>query len=82
MIRFIVMYVADAKSVCGVGDKLLKVVQSFLVELQIVGSVSVGVDVSELFPVSGGLRQGCLISQLLFNVYMDGVIRGECYRAY
>ena len=34
-----------------------------------------GSDVSEWFPVNVGLRQGCVMSQWLFNVYMDGVVR-------
>ena len=27
------------------------------------------------FPVNVGLRQGCVMSPWLFNVYMDGVVR-------
>ena len=30
---------------------------------------------SEWFPVNVGLRQGCVMSPWLFNVYMDGVVR-------
>ena len=30
---------------------------------------------SESFPVNVGLRQGCVMSSWLFNVYMDGVDR-------
>ena len=30
---------------------------------------------SEWFPVNVGLRQGCLMSPWLFDVYMDGVVR-------
>ena len=30
---------------------------------------------SEWFPVNVGLRQGCVISPSLFNVYMDSVVR-------
>ena len=30
---------------------------------------------SDWFPVNVGLRLGCVISPLLFNVYMDGVVR-------
>ena len=37
--------------------------------------VLVGNDVSEWFPVNVGLRHGCVMSQRLFNVYMDGVVR-------
>ena len=34
-----------------------------------------GNDESEWFPVNVGLRQGCVMSLWLFNVYMDGVVR-------
>ena len=37
--------------------------------------VLVGNDVSEWFLVNVGLRQGCVMSLWLFNVYMDGVVR-------
>ena len=37
--------------------------------------VRVGNDVSEWFLVNVGLRQGCVMSPSLFNVYMDGVVR-------
>ena len=30
---------------------------------------------SDWFPVNVGLRQGCMMSPWLFNVYMDGVVR-------
>ena len=30
---------------------------------------------SKWFPVNVGLRQGCVMSSWLFNVYMDGVVR-------
>ena len=36
--------------------------------------VPVGNDVSEWFPINVGLRQGCVMSPWLFNVYMDGVV--------
>ena len=35
----------------------------------------VGNDVSEWFPINVGLRQGCVISSWLFNVYMDDVVQ-------
>ena len=53
----------------GVGGKLLKVVQSFHVDSK--ACVRVGNDVSEWFPVNVGLRQPCVMSPWLFNVYMD-----------
>ena len=59
--------------VYGVGGKLLKAVQSFYVDSR--ACVRVGNDVSEWFPVNIGLRQGCVLSPWLFNVYMDGVVR-------
>ena len=59
--------------VYGVGGKLLKAVQSFYVDSR--ACVRVGMDVSEWFPVNVGLRQDCVMSPLLRNVYMDGVVR-------
>ena len=35
----------------------------------------VGNEVSEWFPVRVGLRQGCVMSPWLFNLYIDGVVR-------
>ena len=55
--------------VYGVGEKLLKAVQSFYTDSR--ACVSLGMDVSEWFPVNVGLRQGCVMSPRLFNVYMD-----------
>ena len=37
--------------------------------------VRVGNDASEWFPVKVGLRQGCVMSPWLFNVYMDDVVQ-------
>ena len=51
--------------VYGVGGKLLKAVQSK-------ACVLVGNDVSEWFPVNVGLRQGCVMSPWLFDVYVYG----------
>ena len=59
--------------VYGVGKKLLKAVQSFYVDSRT--CVRVGNDVSEWFTVNVGLRQGCVMSSWLFNVYMDGVVQ-------
>ena len=36
---------------------------------------------SEWFPVNVGLRQGCVMSPWLFNVYMDSVVREVNVRA-
>ena len=59
--------------VYGVGGKLLKAVQSFYVDSRV--SVRVGNEVGKWLPVNVGLRQGCVMSPWLFNVYMDGVVR-------
>ena len=59
--------------VYGVGGKSLKAVQSIYVDS--IACVRVGNDVSEWFQVSVGLRQGCVISPWLFNVYINGVVR-------
>ena len=56
-----------------VGEKLLKAVQSCYIDSR--ACVRVENDVSELFPINVGLRQGCVMSQWLFNAYMDGVVR-------
>ena len=60
-------------SLYGVGGKLLKGVKSFYVDSR--ACVRVGSGVSDWFPVKVGLRQGCVMSPWLFNVYMDGVVR-------
>lgn len=57
----------------GVGGKLLNAVKGFYVESR--ACVRIGNDVSDRFPVKVGLRQGCVMSPWLFNVYMDGVVR-------
>ena len=62
--------------VYGIKGKLLKAVQSFHVDSR--AFVRVVNDVSEWFPVNVGLRQGCVMSPWLFNVYKDGVVRDEC----
>ena len=59
--------------VYGVGGKLLKAVQSFYVDSG--ACVRVGNVVSDWFQLNVGLRQGCVMSPWLFNVYMDGVVR-------
>ena len=57
----------------GVGGKFLKAVHSFYVDCR--ACVRVGMDVSDWFPVNVGLRQGCVMSMWLFNVYAVGVVR-------
>ena len=65
--------------VYGVGGKLLKAVQSFYIDSR--ACARVGKDVSDWFLVNVGLRQGCVISPWLFNVWLfNGFCgsRGEC----
>ena len=57
----------------GIGGRLLRGVKSFHVGSK--AYVRVGNEVSEWFPVGVGLRQGCVMSPWLFNLYMDGVVR-------
>ncbi|MBD5001258.1 hypothetical protein GUF49_06805, partial [Xanthomonas citri pv. citri] len=57
----------------GVGGKLLKAVQSFYVDSR--ACVRLGSEVSVWFTVKVGLRQGCVMSPWLFNLFMDGVVR-------
>ena len=63
----------------GVGGRLLRGVQSFYEDSR--ACVRVGSEVSEWFPVRVGLRQGCVMSPWLFNLYMDGVVREVYARA-
>ena len=56
------------QSVSGVEGKLLKAVQSFYVDGR--ASVREGINVSEWFPVNVRVRQGCVMSSSLFNIYI------------
>ena len=57
----------------GVGGKLLEAVRSFYQGCK--ACVRVGNEESDWFPVKVGLRQGCVMSPWLFNLFMDGVVR-------
>ena len=66
------MVVADAKSVCS-WRKIFEAVPSFYVDSR--ACVQVGNDVSKWIPVNVRLRQGCVMSPWMFNVYVDALLR-------
>ncbi len=55
------------------GRQLLEGVRSFYENES--ESVRVNGELSESFSVEVGVRQGCVMSPWLFNIYMDGCIR-------
>ena len=59
----------------GIGGRLLRGAKSLYVGSK--ACVRVGNEVSEWFPVRVGLRQGCVMSPWLFNLYIDGVVRED-----
>ena len=60
-------------SLFGIGGRLLSAVKSFYVDSR--ACVRVGNQESDSFQVRIGLRQGCVMSPWLFNLFMDGVVR-------
>ena len=63
----------DVLRIYGIGGRLLRAVKSLYVGSK--ACVRVANEVSEWFPVRVGLRQGCVMSPWLFNLYIDGVVR-------
>ena len=59
--------------VYGLGGRVLRGIMSFYEDGK--ACVRVGENVSESFEVKIGLRQGCVMSPWLFNLFMDGVVR-------
>ncbi len=57
----------------GVGGQLLKGIQAFYRETNT--CVMVGGKYSESFAVEVGVRQGCVMSLWLFNIFMDVCMR-------
>ena len=57
----------------GTGGRLLRGVKSLYVGSK--ACFRVRNEVSEWFPVRVGLRQGCVMSPWLFNLYINGVVR-------
>ncbi len=62
----------DVLNIYGVGGKLLSAIQSFYEESS--RCVKISGETSEHFEIKVGLRQGCVMSPWLFNIYMDGVM--------
>ena len=57
----------------GIVGRVLRGIRSFYDEGR--ACVRVGNMVSESFVVKMGLRQGCVMSPWMFNMFMDGVVR-------
>ncbi len=59
--------------ICGVGGQVLKGIQAFYREAN--ACVRVGGKCSESFVVEVGVRQGCVMSSWMLNIFMDGCMR-------
>ncbi len=57
----------------GVGGKMISSIKSFYEEAS--AYVKINGETSEHFEIKVGLRQGCVMSPWLFNIYIDGVMR-------
>ncbi len=57
----------------GVGGKMLSAIKSFYEAAS--ACVKINGETTEHFEIKVGLRQGCVMSPWLFNIYMDGVMR-------
>ena len=56
-------------------DPLWQVLRLYGVGVDSRACVRIGNEVSEWLSVNVGVRQGCVMSPRLFNLYMDGVVR-------
>ncbi len=57
------------------GGKLLSAIKSFYEAAT--ACVKINGETSEHFEIKVGLRQGCIMSPWLFNIYIDGYERSE-----
>ena len=57
----------------GVKGRLLKAIRSLYKKSE--GCVRVKDELSSWFPITQGVRQGCVMSPWLFNVFMDKIVR-------
>jgi len=63
----------DVLKVYGVGGRLLSGVKAFYRDAS--ACVKIKGEMSECFKIKAGMRQGCVMSPWLFNLFMDGVVR-------
>ncbi|XP_065197534.1 uncharacterized protein LOC135829055 [Sycon ciliatum] len=56
----------------GVPDKLISIIRSFHEGMS--ASIRLGADLLDPFPVGNGLRQGCTMAPILFNLFMVAVV--------
>eukprot|EP00117_Sycon_ciliatum_P028828 scpid28718/ scgid23083/ Putative uncharacterized transposon-derived protein F52C9.6 len=56
----------------GVPDKLISIIRSFHEGMS--ASIRLGADLLDPFPVGNGLRQGCTMAPILFNLFMGAVV--------
>ena len=63
----------DVLKIYGVGGQLLQGIKAFYQGAS--ACVKIEGELSDNFCIKTGVRQGCVMSPWLFNVYMDGVIR-------
>ncbi len=56
--------------ICGVGGQILKGIQAFYREAN--AYVRIGGKFTESFAMEVGMRQRCVMSPWLFNIFMDG----------
>ncbi len=64
----------DVLKMYGVGESLMNGVKAFYMDAK--ACIRVNGETSESFRIQG-VRQGCVMSPWLFNLYMDGVIRDK-----
>ncbi len=63
----------DTMRVYGVGGQLFEGIKFFYENAS--AAMQVNGELSESFNVEVGVRQGCVMSPWLFNIYVDGCIR-------
>ena len=59
----------------GVKRRLLRAIRSLYMKSE--ACVRVKDELSDWFPITQGVRQGCVMSPWLFNVFMDKIVKRE-----